>query len=114
MFLLWSHAGNIPSTSNQTAQKRSELEGTNALLMFFWMMPTNRRFIDFPHSVSVSEIDVNKGEGMPINPFSHPFYSSKRLRLQWRDQGYKATDNPPKYSKKALQTAKPCLHHPTD
>lgn len=44
-------------------------------------------------------MDVNKGEGMHINPFSHPFHSSKRLRLQWRDQGYKATDNPPNTAK---------------
>lgn len=59
-------------------------------------------------------MDVKKGDGLHINLFSHPFHSSKRLRLQWRDQGYKATRNPPNTAKKALQTAKPCLNHPAD
>lgn len=44
------------------------------------MMPTNRRFIVAPR-FSVSEMNLNKGEGMHINPLSHPFHSSKRLRL---------------------------------
>lgn len=39
-----------------------------------------------------------RGEGS-INPFSHTFHSSKRLRLWWRDLGYKATDNPPNTAK---------------
>ncbi len=67
-------------------------------------MPTNRRFIAVPFCFPVSEMDVNKGEGMHINPFSHPFHSSKRLRLQWRDQGYKATDNPPNTAKSSTNS----------
>lgn len=69
------------------------------------MTPTDRRFIAVPFCFSVSEMDVNKGEGMHINPFSHPFHSSKRLRLQWRDQGYKATHNPPNTAKKLYKQA---------
>lgn len=47
-----------------------------------------------------------RGEGMHINPFSHPFHSCKRLRL-WRDQGYKATHNPPNTAKKLHKQPQP-------
>lgn len=68
------------------------------------MIPTNRHFKATPFCFSVSEMDVNKGEGIHINPFSHPFHSSKRLRCQWRDQGYKAADNPPNTAKSSTNS----------
>lgn len=41
------------------------------------------------------------GGGFHINLSIHPFHSPKRLRLQWRDRGYKATRNPPNAAKKS-------------
>lgn len=60
---------------------------------------------------SMKEMDVNKGEGMHINPFSHPFHSSKRLRLQCRDKVIRLQIIP-QIQQKARQTAKPCRNHP--
>lgn len=89
--------------------------------VLFWCFgdftPQPDVFIAVQFCFSVSETDVKNGVGgLRINLFSHPFHSSKRLRLQWRDQGYKDTRNPPNTAKKkkALQTAKPCLRCAAD
>lgn len=57
--------------------------------------PLTDVFIALQFCLSVKEMDVKKGGGLHINLSIHPFHSPKRLRLQWRDQGYKATRNPP-------------------
>lgn len=43
--------------------------------------PLTDVFIAVQFCFSESEMDVKKGDGLHINLFSHPFHSSKRLRL---------------------------------
>lgn len=74
--------------------------------------PLTDVFIAVQFCFSVREMDVKRGGGgFHINLSIHPFHSPKRLRLQWRDQGYKATRNPPNAAekKKKLQTASAIL-----
>lgn len=52
-----------------------------AVLPFLSCCPLTDVFIAVQFCFSVSEMDVKRGDGLHINLFSHPFHSSKRLRL---------------------------------
>lgn len=70
--------------------------------------PLTDVFIAVQFCFSEREMDVKRGGGgFHINLSIHPFHSPKRLRLQWRDQGYKATRNPPNAAKKKKSSKQP-------
>lgn len=77
------------------------------MFFFFYSRPIRSLFFFF---CKWDGCGGNAGEGLHINLSSHPFHSSKRLRLQWRDQGYKDTRNPQNTAKKKKNLSKRPSH----